>query len=720
MDWAPSPLPQESSDCPGTKDYTDTVEGFVIVAVVGMFLLHVLGSLRRRSSSGLLHHIVMGVDTLSYPLVGYTIGKMRSSGWYVDDFAVWAVFLLLLLGSTDCLTACRLSDIESWKSIYVKLLFKAFLVVWVIVQCGQYIGYLWGVLAAILSVGVIKWYMRIASMRMMSKSNLSKSVKVIADYMKYKDNLLVSFDPVTMQGYRYMVAGEKYCVSKPSEPTPWYKKEDLKITTVEEIWRCTGNLLRPHNPAKDSQEKKTNKRVQSLKDLCLSMALSKMLNRRFAGLELLEAELEKTGHLFFNSLLLIGGGDGHQQPHERAFSVIEEELGFVHDLYYTRYFYLYQKGRYYPLCLPIIMFGLCSCLTYLLVHHKKESPPDTSLLGVTIFITAVLAFLELYQLYLYLASGWFKVALICSYVSLSATFLQTRAGACLERLIGLLLRFKAFHPWKNKLGQYCLLRDLGRNSRFRNFLHYATLGLVDKARKKGSHSTVELSGEVKQAIVASLLVSNGNLTLTNRVASLQKNAIHGDLSWEWGDAITIDSRGSVTRTILVWHIATTMCQQLDAHAKEEDAATTASTLSQYCMHLLAFAPNLLPDHSSISEPILDQAIDETGRLLRKHKKLDDRCRILMDYSGNDAPLLTQAGKLARHLMNDIQGSTLRWKVLSEFWAEMMLYVSPSDDARAHLEVLAKGGEFITHIWALLTHAGVLKRNRVPTPPQGIV
>jgi hypothetical protein len=64
---------------------------------------------------------------------------------------------------------------------------------------------------------------------------------------------------------------------------------------------------------------------------------------------------------------------------------------------------------------------------------------------------------------------------------------------------------------------------------------------------------------------------------------------------------------------------------------------------------------------------------------------------------------------------EIQDKALRWKVLSDFWAEMMLYVAPCDDgqARAHLEALARGGEFITHLWALLTHAGVLKR-----PPNG--
>ncbi|KAJ1254339.1 hypothetical protein BS78_K080600 [Paspalum vaginatum] len=656
MDWAPSPLPQASSDCPGTKDYSTRVEGFVIVSVGGMFLLHVLGSIRRRSSSGLVHNTVKAVDTLSYPLVAYTIGKMDSSYLYYNDFAVWVVFLLLLLGSTECLTACRLSDIDNWKSTYVKHLFKAFMVVWVVLYCGQHIRYLWGVLAAILFVGVIKSYVRITSMRMVSKSNLSKNVKVIVDYIKYKDNPTVSFDPVTMQGYRYLVAGEKHCVSKPSEGMPWYKKEGLKIRTVEEIWRCTGNLL--HHAAaaaaKDSREKKNKtRRAQSLKDLCLSMALSKMLSRRFAGLELSEAELDKTHDLVFRGLLLTGGGAvaGHRQPHERAFRVIEEELGFVHDLYYTRYFYLYQKGRYYALCLPIIMFGLCSWLTYLLVKHS------TSLFDVTIFITAVLAFLELYQLYLYLASGWFKM------------------------LIGLLLRFRAFRPWKNKLGQYCLLSELGHESRFRCFLHHATLGLP---RKKGRPSSVELSRELKQAIVASLLGSgDGNLTLTN----------------------------GVTETILVWHIATTLCQQqLDDQAKDMD---------MYCMHLLAFAPNLLPDHTSISEPILDQAIHEADKLsVKDHKKLDERCSILKKYTGHEAPLLTKGAKLAEYLMDDVQEPTLRWKVLSDFWAEMMLYVSPSDDARAHLEVLANGGEFITHIWALLTHAGVLKRNGGPAPPQG--
>ena len=85
-----------------------------------MLLLHILGSLRRLSSHDLLHTIVAGIYTLSYPLVSYIIGLMKASDWYHVHFAIWAVFLLLLLGNTDSLTARRLSDIDNWKSIYVK------------------------------------------------------------------------------------------------------------------------------------------------------------------------------------------------------------------------------------------------------------------------------------------------------------------------------------------------------------------------------------------------------------------------------------------------------------------------------------------------------------------------------------------------------------------------------------------------------------------------
>ncbi|KAM0823776.1 hypothetical protein ACQ4PT_070650 [Festuca glaucescens] len=71
------------------------------------FLLHVLGSLRRRSSNKALHAVVYGAYTLSYLLVSYNLRFMQKSEDYFEEFAVWAVCLLMLLGGTDNLMACN-------------------------------------------------------------------------------------------------------------------------------------------------------------------------------------------------------------------------------------------------------------------------------------------------------------------------------------------------------------------------------------------------------------------------------------------------------------------------------------------------------------------------------------------------------------------------------------------------------------------------------------
>jgi hypothetical protein len=54
----------------------------------------------------------------------------------------------------------------------------------------------------------------------------------------------------------------------------------------------------------------------------------------------------------------------------------------------------------------------------------------------------------------------------------------------------------------------------------------------------------------------------------------------------------------------------------------------------------------------------------------------------------------ELGKLLEDLISDKE---LRWKVLAEFSVEIILYITPSDNVRGHVEQLANGGEFRTHI-----------------------
>ncbi|CAM0952513.1 unnamed protein product [Alopecurus aequalis] len=721
-----------TDSCSDNGDKLTFAALLVVVGVLALFLLHVLGTLRRRSSHKLVHGVVMGTYTLSYLLVSYTFGLMQESKYYVEEFPVWGVSLLMLLGGTDNLMACNLDDVENWKIFHVKHLLKAGFVVYILSVFGDVKEYripLW----AILVINLLQSYVRIKSMRMASKSYLlSKTVKPIADYMEHEKQLQLASgkrpDPKSMKGYRYVVAGEHRLekhLERLEEEARERELDDLKFITVEQIYECKGRLLGSEGDLE-------------LKDLCLSMALAKMLNRRFAGVKLVEADLEETKDFVFQGLV------GEDKSYGRAFRVIEVELGFVYDLYYTRYPYMYHKARYLALCLPFVMVCLCSWLTYVLFERHRKLPARTHLRN-TLFLMAVVTFLEAFQLGLHMTSGWFKVAFIRSYVNKPA--LQ-RSCWFPDRLIGLFFRLEVLRPWAERLGQYSLLRNCNRIPRRINCLHYVTLSLVDKTKKgRKKEKLVKLSKQVKQAVVDSLIEGNGHLT--NGVRSLRSNGVHEKLSWACD--------GNVTNTILVWHIATAICKnQLDAampkkgwglskvvsclskyccactnkldvsvseedHAKITTASEVASSLSQYCAYLIAFAPDLLPDHSFDSTSILDRSIKDVSELLgslKGAKKLEAKCEqwMEMDDTATDRDLrpVVLGVRLARQLTNKIEDVAQRWKVLSDFWAEMMLYVAPGDNAqaRAHLEALARGGEFITHLWALLTHAGVLERDRV--------
>ena len=60
-----------------------------------------------------------------------------------------------------------------------------------------------------------------------------------------------------------------------------------------------------------------------------------------------------------------------------------------------------------------------------------------------------------------------------------------------------------------------------------------------------------------------------------------------------------------------------------------------------------------------------------------------------------------------------EGEEAAWAMLAGFWAEMILYVSPSKNLRGHSMAIARGGELITLLWALLFHVGIVNRPGEP-------
>lgn len=140
-------------------------------------------------------------------------------------------------------------------------------------------------------------------------------------------------------------------------------------------------------------------------------------------------------------------------------------------------------------------------------------------------------------------------------------------------------------------------------------------------------------------------------------------------------------------------------------------------MSKYCAYLAVFAPRLLPDHAFTTEPIVDHVIIEARNYLKDCKSLRGVKKKLME--GKDIEkdtIIGRGAELGKLLIQEIGNEGWRWEVLSQFWAELMLFLSPSDDCDAHAEYLARGGEFVTHLWTLLSHAGILQRP--PSDTQG--
>ena len=53
-------------------------------------------------------------------------------------------------------------------------------------------------------------------------------------------------------------------------------------------------------------------------------------------------------------------------------------------------------------------------------------------------------------------------------------------------------------------------------------------------------------------------------------------------------------------------------------------------------------------------------------------------------------ILKRGAVLGKRLLVDITDNELRWKILADFWADMMLFMAPSDDTTVHGEYLTNG------------------------------
>ncbi|XP_039119810.1 uncharacterized protein LOC120256104 [Dioscorea cayenensis subsp. rotundata] len=657
------------------------IEVLVVISGALMTFLALFGSYRRRSRSPTIKLTLWLALTLTDSISAYTIGLMQTAKFRNELFVLWAAFLIMVKCSTHSISAFSIQDNDNWLSnllqitslaLYASLIYNSYFMhtrFWVPVEI------FW-------VVCMVKFFERIFVFRLIMKPNGPMvNTKLISDYMHY-EHMLSNEDevvPALMEGYKYLIIGEKEddIMVGPPDYLMKLRLEDpsvvYQVITVEKIWRCPGRVLN---------------NSESAKDVCLSFAMFKLLRRRFTGYPWVEANRAKTRKLILEGLL----GD-----HLRMFRVIETELAFLYDSFYTKYPVVSDK----PWTLVSSVASLVgSCWVVVLLYDYKPPSEEEHLTRgsvdslVTIFLLVVIIFVEGWQIITFVFSDWAKVLLLCKYVQK----ISWQERDLFQTLLSFVCRKRVLKPWDDKLGQYSLLDSYD----YKPSLVKKLLMGVQRGQKAGA--PIQLPDEVKQAITQSLIDTGGELRCIGK-HSLTLCEGGDELSW----ACELET---YTQIILVWHVATSICLIKAAPnpaTDEEFNRKVTESLSKYCAYLVVFCQELLPEQNSVTEVIFARIIHETLDLLRWHTCISFKLNRLMEVGDEPETIVGKGGKLGRQLIELVGDESLRFSVLREIWLEIILYIAPSENTTAHAQHLANGGEFITHLWTLLCHLGIFER-----------
>jgi hypothetical protein len=249
---------------------------------------------------------------------------------------------------------------------------------------------------------------------------------------------------------------------------------ELMDTAMDEIQLRCNELLA------EARLKVTANDTRMIEDVCLGYYLSHHLQRRFLGMET-STETEGKRSLFNDNL----GGylhDSRPIDYNRALKVIEFELAFVYEFFFTSNAFLqYYEARTSCLWAFASFIGVCFvCVaattpgTMASRHRRVASAgpgpgpragssivvvdTTTSDLVVTLVILVSLALLQLLQLIRCWTSNWARVAFACEYATRSGHEQIIRSSCwCWIRLKAFVVtRINWFdkYLWQDRLGQY--------------------------------------------------------------------------------------------------------------------------------------------------------------------------------------------------------------------------------------------------------------------------
>uniref|UniRef100_A0ACD5WEX6 Uncharacterized protein n=1 Tax=Avena sativa TaxID=4498 RepID=A0ACD5WEX6_AVESA len=496
------------------------------------------------------------------------------------------------------------------------------------------------------------------------------------------------------------------------------RNNDALLVTIDRIWQLNnaGFLIEMSTPT-----------PQLLKDVCLSFSLFKLLRCRYARYTIAEAGFTEARNFLWHMLL-------EDCDDERLLMVMVHELSFLHDYYYSSLPISYSKTWLLFMSIFISLVSMAYCLllpTFILpgifssyqlgceVHYYNSTSSNTTAensndqavivqIGNVLYdyvqlvlLLALVMLAEVRDIASYICSNWTKVALICRYVNNTSWQQSPTIQKCIRRILQ--CRCTLLKHWEGKMSQCSIL--VLRPWRTPLALLRRLIHLPDEKK---------LVPRAVKAAVLHALRSYDEGSRSNGVAPLPSRlrGRGGNLIWEF------DGTKGTAHTMLVCHIATSILEvrtgsQPAQHLSDHHIAATH--LSRYCAYLVAHSPELLPDDDGWCKSLYkavkkDADRVRVSRIAVSTPQLEYQQLVELLGTRSKHEVLKNGLELGKRLVDLAEAEeAAAWRVLAGFWSEMILYVAPSENLDGHAEAIARGGELITLLWALLTHVGIVRR-----------
>ncbi|CAN6342732.1 unnamed protein product [Urochloa humidicola] len=750
------------------------IQALAVFAIIVTFFLLLFGSCRRWSSRWIVQKGFLAAHVLSLSVGTYSIGIMQSSSVRSEMYPVWTVSLFTIFGCIDPVTTYNGLDYKGplSKVVYGICLHCGYVLLMSISTISSAVGNTAiGILSAIT---FMKGFHR--SMALVQQRRMRNMVEGLDDNYLGQTCLLKYDYSTDLESIRDESRTRRLVVDF-STGTGTTDSYYVRLNDVDELLREKKDEL--PREKKDELPREIRDELLSCYDTCVAYCLSHCLQRHFLGLS---SPMDRPQ-------TLLEGID-----YRWVLKVIEIELGFLHDIFFTGNAFLHHyQAKTASLWALASFTGICFVGVAAAIPGTMTSRSATSTgtggcthvvetttvdLVMTFVILVCLALLQLLQLIRCWTSNWARLGVVCAYVRNNP---QNWRAWWMRLKLSVATSTNWFDKflWQEEIGQYSILHEgIGKKKVKQGTGGFGYLPMVKMlgfdyvwevlwdllGSDTNKRAAVSLDDDVKEYIVKFLGQIKNDRLDGNWLSFPHDRRIEEFLPYTYAPRFESEPHGCrYTRCVMAWCVATWYCEiheQMKNDCREPDAEVdigfrgtaatylktaakavagcfrkggaaregtggqrqensnrrVANALSKYCAYLVVSVPELLPgivsdtrrvyDHFSeaartgySSNELLKEIFD--SQYLSKAKDYTGRPKVNAYMSAEQVE-----ERNAHPLYHTVMNLPDPWETLAGVWVRMLLYAAPYGNVEAHMRQLSQGGEYITHLWALLYHLSI--------------